>query len=189
MTEDGKKILEFVKEIRRFSEEIALLLKTADDLMKRSGWVTIKGNTAYASSSQSLDIPKRWYPYDLFRFYKNQHYTEILICISIILDEDLEEPPATPINEPLITANYFQYKKGEKIEVNSTKSNFYWARVYEQKKDRKDDGTPFIPDDWEDDSPIQSSKHFGYSLTSVKNAADVETKIVIPLLDDLPKQS
>lgn len=192
MTEDGKIILEFIKEIRRFSEEIASLLETVDDLMMRSRWVTIIGSTAYASSSQSLDFPKRWYPYDLFRFYKNQHYTEILICISIILDEDLwlmGKPPATPIYEPLITASYFHYKKGEKIEVNSSKDNYWWARAYENLEDRIDDGTPYICEDWIEESPIQSSEHFVYPLTSVINAADVESKIVKPLLDGLPKQS
>ncbi len=99
------------------------------------------------------------------------------------------EPPATPINEPLIIASFFNYKTGEKIEVNSTKDNYWWARVYEKSEDRIDDGTPYIFEDRIEESPIQSSEHFGYPLTSVINAADIESKIVKPLLDSLPKLS
>lgn len=197
MTEDGKKILEFIKEIRRFSVEIASLLKTVDDLMERNRWVTVTGSTTYASSSQSLDIPKRWYPYDMFRFYKNANYKDILTYTSIILDEDpwlMVEPPLTPINEPLITAGYFHYNKGEKIEVNSTKDNYWWARFYEYAENRKDDGTIYgskenWQEDWGEEYPFHTFEIFGYPLVAVTNANEVESKIVKPLLDLLPLQS
>jgi len=74
MTEDGKKIIEFFKEIRRFSEELALLLQTTDSLMYKDDWITATRNTTYSSSSYSLQEAKRWYPFNLFRFYMSFGY-------------------------------------------------------------------------------------------------------------------
>lgn len=259
MTEDGKKVYEFIKEIRRFSENLALLLKTVDDLMIKKGWITATGNLTYANeSSKSLDLPMRWYPYDLFRFYQNQNYKSILTFVSIILDEDIywmSKPPATPINEPLISAGYFVSYEKEDIIINT--NNYWWARWYEKKENRIDDGRIWQEDykdeplitqqQWEqfdkyyedifyDDFTIdalskilgkdikipegieteknpeidnankkvadefykkveamkpnnefRSFKCFGYPLTSVTNATDVEFNIVKRLLDELPK--
>lgn len=141
MTEHGKKIIEFIKEIRRFSEELASLLKTVDDLMKKNGWITATGNLTYANeSSKSLDLPMRWYPYDLFRFYQNQNYKSILTFVSIILEEDIywmSKPPATPINEPLISAGYFVFDN----EEDNIVKKYWWARWYELKENRVDDGS------------------------------------------------
>ena len=246
MTEDGKKIIEFIKEIRRFSEELASLLKTVDDLMKKNGWITATGNLTYANeSSKSIDLPMRWYPYDLFRFYQNQNYKSILTFVSIILEEDIywmSKPPATPINEPLISAGYFVF---DNEEDNIVKKH-WWARWYEKKENRIDDGTIWqedyknetiitkeqwnqfekywnkteyadltidafskilgkdikIPEGIETEEiannfrakvkamkqiDFRSFKCFGYPLVSVTNATDVESKIVTPLLDRLPK--
>ncbi len=138
MTENGKKIMEFIKEIRRFSEELTLLLKTAESLMNKDGWITATGNTTYSSSSYSLQEAKRWYPFGLFRFYNNSKYPLILAFVSIILDEDegVDEPPKTPITEPLVTAGYFIFDNKENID----NLKYRWARWYELKENRIDDG-------------------------------------------------
>ncbi|GFO95881.1 hypothetical protein ig2599ANME_0062 [groundwater metagenome] len=140
MTEDGKKVLVFIKEIRRFSEELTLLLKTADSLMNKKGWITATKNTTYASSSNSLQDAKRWYPFDLFRFYHNSKYPLIVAFVSIILEEDewMGEPPKTPITEPLVTAGYFVFD--DKEDINLSSENYWWARWYELKENRIDDG-------------------------------------------------
>ncbi len=192
MTEDGKKVLDFIKEIRRFSEELASLLETVDDLMMKNGW-TATGGTTYANcSSQSLDLAKRWYPYDLFRFYQNQKFKSILTFVSIILEEDIywmEEPPATPINEPLISAGYFHYNKGEKIKLDT--GNYWLARWHEFIENRKDDGRIYDKwqENWEEigENPFHSYMCFGYPLISINSTAEIESKIVKHLLDNLPK--
>ncbi|MDO9098222.1 MAG: hypothetical protein Q7U60_08880 [Candidatus Methanoperedens sp.] len=155
MTEDGKKVLEFIKEMRRLSEDLASLLKTVDDLMIKKGWRTATGSLTYANeSSKSLDLPMRWYPYDLFRFYQNQNYKSILTFVSIILEEDIywmSKPPATPINEPLISAGYFVSYEKEDIIVNN--NNYWWARWYEKKENRIDDGRIW-QEDYKDEKRI-----------------------------------
>lgn len=159
MTEDGKKVLVFIKEIRRFSEEVASSLKTVDDLMIKNGWRTAIGSTTYANeSSQSLDLPKRWYPYDLFRFYQNQNYKSVLTFVSIILEEDtywMSKPPATPINEPLISAGYFVFDNKEDIIFN--RENYWWARWYETKENRIDDGRIW-QEDYKDETRITNEQ-------------------------------
>lgn len=257
MTEDGKKVHEFIKEIRRFSEELTLLLRTVEPLMNEERWITATGNTTYASSSNSLQNAKKWYPFDLFRFYLNPKYPLILAFVSIILEEDKgsDESPKTPITEPLVTAGYFVFDNKE--DTNPSNGNYSWARWYGLKENRIDDGriwqedfkdeicitqeqwkqfkeywdntyyadltieafskilgkdikipegieTEKKPDDDEANqivadefydtikamkqkNPFRSFKCFGYPLTSVTNAADVESKIVKPLLDLLPK--
>jgi hypothetical protein len=152
MTEGGKKVIEFIKEIRRFSEELTLLLKTAESLMNKDGWITATGNTTYSSSSYSLQEAKKWYPFDLFRFYRNSKYPLILAFVSIILEEVewMGEPP-TPITEPLVTAGYFVFDNKEDIIVNN--NNYWWARWYELMENRIDDGR-IEQEDYKDEKRI-----------------------------------
>src|SRR3989304_9488048 len=140
MNENGKKVLVFIKEIRRFSEELTLLLRTADSLMNKERWISATKNTTYASSSNSLQDAKRWYPFDLFRFYHNSKNPFILAFVSIILEEDewMDESPKTPITEPLVTAGYFVFN--DKEDINISGENYWWARWYEFKENRIDDG-------------------------------------------------
>lgn len=139
MTENGKKVIEFIKEIRRFSEELALLLQTIDSLMYKDDWITATRNTTYSLSSYSLQEAKRWYPFNLFRFYTNSKYPLILAFVSIILEEDkwMDELPKTPITEPLVSAGYFVFDN--KVDINNIKHK--WARWYELKENRVDDGS------------------------------------------------
>ena len=257
MTEDGIKIIEFIKEIRKFSEELTLLLKNVESLMNEDGWITATRNTTYASSSNSLQEPKKWYPFDLFRFYLNQKYPLILAFVSIILDESMDERSKTPITEPLVTTGYFVFKNKEDNILNG---NYRWARWYELIENRIDDGRIYGKDwgengddepqitqkQWEqfyqlwddtlyseynskvaqkhledcgialdlsaikgdgdeyadivlkvvkamgpnrgeEDSHFQSYKCFGYPLISITTPAEIESKIVKPLIDILPK--
>jgi archaellum biogenesis ATPase FlaH len=70
MSEDGEKILKFVKEIRKLCHNMSLLLMTVDEQMGSKDWEKA-GNTAIADSSASVDIPERWFPETIFRFYIN----------------------------------------------------------------------------------------------------------------------
>lgn len=234
MTENGMKVLEFIKEIRRFSEELTSLLKTTESLMNRDGWITATGNTIYGSSSYSLQDAKRWYPFDLFRFYQNSKYPLILAFVSIILEEDedkwikwMDESPKTPIIEPLVTAGYFIFQNKEDITLKNEKritqqqwrefENYWNETLYKdltidafskilekginipeaietEKNPNEELANKKIADAFYEivksmkpKNPFRAFKCFGYPLMSVTNATIVESKIVKPLLDSLPK--
>jgi hypothetical protein len=97
MSEDGEKILKFVKEIRKLCHNMSLLLMTVDEQMGSKDWEKA-GNTAIADSSASVDIPERWFPENIFRFYINTKYPNILVFVSILLD-DIESKIIKPLIE------------------------------------------------------------------------------------------
>jgi hypothetical protein len=186
MNKDGKKILEAVRQMKKIFGDISLLLREVDSIMEREEWLSKTGSTIWSYGSQSIYNPDRWMPNELFRFYWNKEYPYYLVFVSILLDNDIEEDYYT-IEEPLITAGFFDYG-GKKIDKNEWKK-YWYARWYGyiDKEKRKNDGKPILVNpkkDWgEDWHPFKSSYCFGLPLTSIKNYSDVENKIVKPLIE------
>lgn len=188
MSEDGEKILKFVKEIRKLCHNMSLLLMTVDEQMGSKDWEKA-GNTAIADSSASVDIPERWFPETIFRFYKNTKYPNILVFVSILLD-DIEYYAKYPeeIKEPLITAGYFDCGEGEKVEH----WEYYYAKCYGDTENRIDDGRIYQSkenwkEEWGETYNFQSYKCFGIPLISITNASDIESKIIKPLVELISK--
>jgi len=103
------------------------------------------------------------------------------------IDEEYEEE----LTEPLITAGCFDYGKGKHVSNNW--KNWYWhARWYGYMENRIDDGRIYAPkenwqEDWGAEYPFQSYKCFGIPLISITNASDIESKIIKPLIELIPK--
>ncbi len=172
MSEDGEQILKFVKEIRKLCHQMSLLLMTVDEQMGSKGWekAGVKNkNTAIADSSASVETPERWFPETIFRFYINTKYP-------------------VEIKEPLITAGYFDNGTNNKVD----KWEYYYARLYGDMENRIDDGRIYASkenwqEDWDPECHFQSYKCFGLPLILITNASDIESKIIKPLVELIPK--
>lgn len=194
MSEDGENISKLLKEIRKLCNQISLLLVTVDEQMGSNGWekAGIKNkNTAIAYSSASVETPKRWFPDTIFRFYINTNYPNILVFVSIILDDnqidDFVNYPVE-IKEPLITAGYFDNGSNNKVD----KWEHYYARLYGDMENRIDDGRVYESkenwqEDWDPECHFQSYKCFGIHLISITNSSDIGSKIIKPLIGLIPK--
>lgn len=182
MSEEGKNILKLVKDIRLFSEQCSLLLRTSDELMQKKGWKA-PSKTVSSRISQSVTLPAQWFPEVLFRFYQNNRKSSLLLYVSIILDDDLEKSYPEPISEPLVSAGCFDYGQGKKAD----KYEYFYAKLYGYMNDREDQGKIHISwDGWKKDYGdwwhSESFKCFGLPLVSVSDSRDLEAKIIAPLL-------
>jgi hypothetical protein len=186
MSEDGKNILKLVKQIKNLCEQTSLLLRTADERMEKEGWESYK-NTAIAWSSGSVQNPKQWFPDTLFRFYTNNSYENILLVVSIFLDDDFFGEYKEEITEPLITAGCFDFGRDNKVSDAGDYWIYHYAKLYGYLKNRKDQGEihespPGWKEEWGKGWRSESYKCFGLPLTSITNAQDINDKIVEPLL-------
>ncbi len=184
MSEDGANIIQIFHGVERIYSQIALLLNTVDEIMGNEGWKGFKKVVSYGSSL-SLDYPERWFPHILLRFYKHEANPHLLAFVSILLTDDIEEYYEVEINEPLITAGYFDY--GESNEVGNN-WDYWYAKCFGYYGENPDaNGIVYgtktdWEDDWNDKFHFQSFKCFGLPLISITNATDVETKIVQRLI-------
>jgi len=183
MTNDGKNILNNVKQMKIIFKDISRLLETVDDLMEKNGWNPAwkTKNLCLLQTSTSLKKPHQWMPSEIFRFYKkNDGYK--LSFASVLLDDDLDENYT--ISEPLITAGYFDLGD-KKVDY----PDYGWPRIYGFAKNEEDNGTitPFkggieLAKDRKYNFPFESGEGFGWPLTSIKNTEDIQNKIIIPLI-------
>ena len=184
MTNDGKNILNNVKQMKIIFKDISRLLETVDDLMEKNGWNPAwktQKNLCLLQTSTSLKKPHQWMPSEIFRFYKkNDGYK--LSFVSILLDDDIDE--WYTILEPLITAGYIKGK-----EDLTERLDYGWPRIYGYMGKEEHDGKSVsfkeeIEDAKEKDNPyaFESGEGFGWPLTSIKNTEDIQNKIIIPLI-------
>lgn len=161
-----------------------MLLKTVDDPMGKSGW-NHESNYAIANISWSIENPDERVPIMAFRYYKHKDYPNRLSYISILLDDHWERKYT--INEPLVTAGYFDYGKNKVGKVGEN-WNYRYLRFYgylSKDHDLKADGTPFqfeanmIPPAilGKFDKFFTKGEVFAIPLTSVKTPNDVALQI------------
>jgi hypothetical protein len=191
MNNDGKNIFDMFKQIRNFCVQIANLLLTIDEQIGREGLESVN-NTAVAYSSSSLANPKQWIPASFFRYFINKEHKNLLIFVSILVDDDIGHD--YKLSEPLITAGYFDYGKDKEVKDNwqywysnwlgYIGRNIKFGKTYESTPNWKEEKP------WNEDKPevypFEAWKCFGLPLVSISNAQDVNSKIVTPLIEMLP---
>ena len=186
MSTHGRELLAFIQEIRALSKQLADLLGAADKLMVEEGWERATAqNIAHGSSSQSLDLPKKWFPYEVFRFYR-QEEGRVIAFISVLLDHDRKGE--YKLDEPLITAGWFEFLSTAPSVVPSDK--LWWARFHGYMKNRRDDGTLMQVSprqDWGTDYradwyPYERAYSLGVPLAEITSAAQLQERVVKPLL-------
>ena len=178
MTEEGQKILCAVQQIRELHSNISLLLLTADAAMGKSGWRNAKADkTAISDQSYSIDLPERWMPWEIFRFYKHEAYPSFLASITVLID-DAERR----ITEPLIAASIIDFGSGKPI------ANFqnWLGGIFKSLGDRVENGklckatTEQIPESWHDN--FERVWCFAHPLSEVTSENFLREKVVDRLI-------
>jgi len=186
VSNDGENMLKLVKQMKQLCEQVSLLLRTADEQMRKADWKE-EGNVAISDSSASIDNPERWIPIAVFRFYRNGKHPNHLAYVSILLDDHWEGEYT--IKEPLVTAGFFDYGQ-EKVGNVWSNWQYWFARYYgylsAEYPNLMPDGQPFHFDprtaqtgDW---GEFKSAEVFALPLTSITNADDVASKITSKLI-------
>ncbi len=185
MNDDGKNISGMVAQMRKLCAQIALLLRTANDMMKEKGWECVSNATADAS--YSLSKPRWWIPQYFCQYWTNKDNSGKLSFVSIILD-NRDNESSIQIKEPLLMAGWFDYGPGS--EVGDWKSEYCTYHVY--MPGRKDDGTPLFADPkkaWpEEKYPFIRISTFGVPLITVTDTESLKSRIIDPLLKGLEEK-
>jgi hypothetical protein len=157
-----------------------------DKLMAEESWERATAqNIAHGSSSQSLDLPRKWFPYEVFRFYR-QEEGHVIAFISVLLDDDRKGD--YKLDEPLITAGWFEFPSVAPSVVPSDK--LWWARFHGYMKNRRDDGTlmqvsprrDWVADYREDWYPFERACSIGMPLAEITSTAQLQERVTKPLL-------
>ncbi len=137
MNETGKNIVEGFRELRKFCNDVASLLQTANGMMEKEGWQYIlkKGTTA-VYGSQKLDASEEWLPETFFCFYKNESRSNLLPFISVVIGDSVGE---VQIDEALITAGWIDYGPGVDA-VEKWKKDYSASYLHVWMDSRKKDG-------------------------------------------------
>jgi hypothetical protein len=183
MNEEGKNIKKMIQQMTAFCEQVSLLLATSDDLIKKEGWDKYS-NTVTSSISQHVQSPKYWIPNFLFRFYTNKNTPNILLFVSVLLDDDVDGE-YSGLEGPLITAGIFNYRHDNKVLDNF---DYYYAKWYGYYGDLRGLKVITSEPDWKmklekgEDYPFESFMCFALPLIEITNAKDINEKIIKPLL-------
>ncbi|MGO9246750.1 MAG: hypothetical protein ACLPT4_13670 [Verrucomicrobiia bacterium] len=107
---EGKDILNLVRNMQKLNAEIAALIKTYEKLLVARGFQSDGGNSITNDLSTSLQEPQRWTPLWMYRILKNKADGDDVLILNIVLDS-----PDAPdeVQEPLVLCARFFYRKGQ----------------------------------------------------------------------------
>ncbi|MHB1909356.1 MAG: hypothetical protein ACYCQJ_10880 [Nitrososphaerales archaeon] len=196
MEDTDANISQAVKQVRSVFSNVSLLLRTCDELMEKKSW-HVKDQFVWRDSSTNITRPERWLPSELHRFYLSKAKPNILAYVAILLDDDKEG--YYTIDRAVVTAGMFDYGSIKVDDDNWDHSycQFYaydWRNTDSQLRRPGDYQWGSIIDsgprsewerDWvdeEDKYDFESFRYVAIPLSSVNNPAEVESKIILPLL-------
>lgn len=193
-TSQGVELLRFVQEIRKLCSQLADLLGTSDKFMSDAGWeIATAQNIAYASPSQSLDKPRKWFPHEVFRFYQHVDNARVITFVSALLDDDRKGEYM--LDEPLLSAGWLEFVDKAIDRVPS--ELWWWARFHGYMPKRRDDGSlneispkTAWPDDYRPNwYPFERAVTFAHPLIAIGDSAALQERIIAPLLTALSRSS
>jgi len=191
MSEEGEKYVAAFQAMRKFIEQVCLLLRTSDDIMGERNWKCFHLNVATHETTNILTRPRDWLPNVAFRFYKpteNETVKQIL-CTSLLLDDD--EGEYEDFTEPLATMNLFQF--ANEIETGKVYDNtdYWWSRTFGY-SDASPDGSIISEPGreiaiWFDEDPsgyiLGNYSGIGLPHLEVQSEEDLRTKIIEPIFN------
>lgn len=183
MSEDGKNLMAVLQSLRRFCEQVSLLLGTADGLIGEEGWKS-ETSTLFAGTSYILSWPRFWIPQYFVRFYKRDDLRHIMAFVAVLLD-DAENK--TNLEEPLLTAGWFDYGHGKEVKKQW---DYHYARWHLKMPGRRDDGELQSEDSttWPNESlPFVRVATLGLPLTSVVDTESLKNKVINPLIREMKR--
>jgi len=183
MIQSGTEMMKFVKGVRQFSQDLASLLGTVDNLLGGHGWKNAASqDIAFAGTSATIYQPRLWFPYDVFRFYKHAGKPHLLCAVSVLLD-----PADVELTEPLLTTCLFDYGKPNAF---GNEWSYWYSRFHGYMPSRRDDGSwhEQAPAAWPNDKTRYAFRRVltrGFPLAVVADSGSLEKDLIQPLLQRL----
>ena len=185
---NGHQILTGLTDTRKFFEQVSLLIRTGEDLLRDEGWETLFGNKC-ADISGHLYRPKKWIPTEIYRFFvvgeDSEENQDMVIFIGVILGN---EGGWGGFQEPWITCGMYQFN--EKFDVGEFR-DWVWVRAHIDDGPWDADGefktaTP-TPDDKEEWGDLIYQATMALPLTDIDSAQALKQKLIEPLLQKVSK--
>ncbi|MBT9132499.1 MAG: hypothetical protein DDT32_01224 [Syntrophomonadaceae bacterium] len=181
---DGQQILDGLIQTRKFFEQISLLLRTAEDLLKESGWDNHSSSMKSSDTTSHLYHPRKWMPKEVSRFFVNEEHKDLLTYVGVLLDQ---EGAWRGFNEPWITCGLFQFlpDKNPHEKFNSLS----W--VTQHLVDERDPDGNFYTYEWPPEEQeglnLLYDATLALPLVQIRSAEDLKQKIIVPLLEEVRK--
>lgn len=180
----------FIKDIRAFCAQAAAILNQADAEMAEHGWSLAQSSQlVFANNSAVLASPRRWFPSELFRFYRYIDGGQQLAFVSLLLDDDPEN--SYSLEQPLATAGLLHFREPYDSAAYVV-SHYWWSRFYGYvKNDWRGHGevVQVSTDLWADERerhpdwyPFDRISTFGIPLAEFTAAEIVTKRLLQPLL-------
>jgi len=120
---NGPDIHEAMLSVRRFHQQVALLLRTADGhMLGERGFKPLCGASALAYGSASIHHPDQWMPNLAFRFYTRERSPEIVTFVSAILCPRGADSHVRRYTEPLVSAGWVRF-----AAAPASWNGYWWA--------------------------------------------------------------
>ena len=182
-------ITQIVTEIRNISEQIALLLKSADYIFEKHNFKPLNGSSVTGENSTSLDRPRYWFPEFFCRFYTSQNYPKVQMFISVILD-NREDNQSYDFTKPIVSAGYFSEHK------DPTKIIWWRCRWHVYTENKNYDGgicvlQPEKKTDWKDEETnfFKIMKSNAIYLEDITSSEILNTKLLEPFFDNFENEN
>jgi hypothetical protein len=133
MNDTGKNIVTGFRELRKFCNQVNLLLKTTQGMLKGEHWKTAKP-PAVSYTYHRIDWPDWWLPYEFVRFFENSEVRLLLPYVAVNLDYPDE---AYPVDSALLSVGCIVCQSEKKHE----KAACWMARWHLFMDARTDDGS------------------------------------------------
>ena len=187
--EKGEGILKAIRFVRDFMKQVSLVLQDADRLMGDHGWECVHRNIATKGGSNALEGAPKWLPYWACRFYAaTDEDSNTLVCISVVMDDKHGE--YQNFTEPLLAGAVWTFddeithddilnRKGWGLgwcDANAISDDIHDGRIVAHPRET------WSEEEQQGDLHCLGEWSFGYPIIQLSSAADIEQKIVKPLL-------
>ena len=187
MSQETQNVKKAIDDLREVTEQIALLLRTADGFMEDHGWEVRRGNCI--SGSTGIGSSFEWIPGYFLRTYSNAAFPQVTAYVCVVLSAPYDDDGQF-IKQPLITACWCYWGA---VKKPSTELLAGWAPAHIWANGRKDDGSIVYTDvrkQWPKDFKNGVTEFYSLALPldQITSESDLKSKIVEPFTQAVEKQ-
>jgi len=160
--------------------DVSKVLLEVDSLMGQEGWEPRVGSTATSGGSYSINWPRNWIPFHVFRFYRNAEFPSVIPCVSVLFEA---EAPKIQWHEPHVSAVIMEYEAGEPLPEGV--QLYACANWHLHVPNRRDDGTVNVVEPralWPRESTAKRMSSFVIPLAQIRDQVTLRSMVVAPLL-------
>jgi len=182
--DNGAQILNGLMQTRKFYQHVALLIRTAEELLMKAGWESIGGRKSSNITSDYLH-PERWIPRDIYRFYIESNEEQpginsnLIAYTGVLLDQ---ENAWAGFTEPWVTCGVYNFHQEFQV-INFN----YWTWVRAALDDKHEpDGSfskfDFSESEEEEDDELLYQAVMALPLVRITDSESLNQLIIDPLL-------